>query len=193
MDEEYKKDISVKESMSEHVRSACYVVCTPGAKDDRLKEMLTDTEKVIVGLNLEMGYNLEEFFPLNDIILPDLKYLKLRSCDGKILKNLSSHAPNLEILDMSNTNLFECAALAYLSSISSLRVLDISKIPFSPEIPEIISNLLEQNKELSVYIQSFKKRYPKQDLSMLPDYSKVLQVTPNKYIFSSNEVNTIIY
>ena len=193
MEEEHKKDIVAKESLNEKIRRACHVVCTPGAKDDKLKEILTCSEKVIVGLNLEMGYNLKEFFPLTDIILPDLKYLKLRSCDKKILKGLSIHAPNLEILDISNTNLFECDALAYLSSISSLRILDISKIPFSSEIPEIIGDLLSKNRELMLYIHSFKKRYPKQDMSMVPDYSKNSQVTPNTYTFSSNKINTIIY
>jgi hypothetical protein len=193
MEEEQKKDIIEKVSLNEKIRSACHIVCTPGAKDEKLKEILTYPEKVIVGLNLEMGYNLKDFFPLTDIIMTDLKYLKLRFCDKNVLKCLSIHAPNLEILDISNTNLFDCDALSCLSSLASLRVLDISKIPFSADIPEIICDLLHNNKGLMVYIQSFKKRYPKQDLSMLPDYSKVPQVTPNKYVFSSNKVNTIIY
>lgn len=192
MDEEFNGEEASKK------KSFYHVVCTPSAQDDKLKEILTDPEKVIVGLNLEMGRNLNNSFLLYQPSLSYLKYLRLNFCDEKILSTLSKKFPQLEILDISGINLLELESLKHLNSILSLRVLDISRIHYSTKIPDILDGILSENKDLTLYIKSFRKGNPKQNISEIPDYSKNPQVILDKYNFEkdnvlSNDTKTIIY
>ena len=181
----------VEKKINKESSAAYYVVCTPGAEDNKLREELSDSSKTIVGLNLQMGYNLKDYFPLSQMILHDLQYLKLRAANGNNLKDLPSIAPNLKILDMSSTNFSELESLTYINSMPFLRVLDISDIPFSVKIPEYTNDILSCNKDLKIYIKSLRKKTPKQDMSKLSDCFKHPRVISDPYYFDTKKMEEL--
>lgn len=157
-------------------KDARSLVCTSGAKEYRLKEMLAAKECPVISLNLEKASNLTNVVSLFQEPLPNLHHLKLKFGVDDILKILPKKTPNLRILDLSNTNLLDVTLLSGLNLIPSLQVIDISNIPFQTEILGIIEQLLE-NPNLTIYIDSFKKMYPHQqqaDLSIYKDNPKIV-------------------
>lgn len=148
----------------------CALVCTPGAKDASLREMLQAPDQPVMSLNLEMATNLENAASLFQDPLPNLKCLKVKFSVDDIVKVLPDITPNLIVLDISQGNLLDVTLLSRLGKIPSLRVLDISGIPFHPQISDVIWQLLSDNPALTIYLQLFKKLSPRQEAADLSIY-----------------------
>lgn len=154
-----------------------HLVCTSGAKDNKLKEIINDPEYTIASLDLAKASGLDNPLSLFQDPLPELTYLKLKINVDEIVEVLSEKAPNLEVLDISQTNICDLTLLTKLNTLSSLRVLDISNIHFQTKLPSIVTTLLSENKSLTVYIKSLRKMSPLQermDLSIYKDNPRVV-------------------
>lgn len=166
----------------------CVLVCTPGAKDAPLKEMLRALDQPVISLNLESASNLENPLSLFQDPLPNLKYLKVKYSVDNIVKVLPEITPNLIVLDVSQTNLLDVTLLSRLGQIPSLRVLDISGIPFQPQISDVIWQLLSDNPALTIYLQLFKKLSPRQETADLSIYKGNPRIVLGKTYASSKEL-----
>lgn len=87
------------------------VVCTPGAQDHKLKEIISSSPLRVIGLNLGNASNLIKPSSLFEPPLPDLRYLKAKFKAEEIIKVLPEGAPNLEVLDIEGAKFSDVTLL----------------------------------------------------------------------------------
>lgn len=152
-----------------------HLVCTPGAKDTDINEFMAN--HTVTSLDLTKASNLENPLSIFQNPLPELRHLKMEFGVEKVLKILPDQTQNLEILNITDANIFETTLLTCLNRIPSLKVLDISGIYSNKKIPEILESLLSENKTLVIHINSLRKMSPHQkkiDLSVYKDNCRVI-------------------
>ncbi|MBX9804567.1 MAG: hypothetical protein K2Y18_02295 [Alphaproteobacteria bacterium] len=140
-----------------------HLCCTSGARDSKLKEIISDPEQRIVGLNLTYATGLENPLALFLKPMPDLRFLGMKFDFEELLPDLPEKTPYLEVLDINGADIMDTALLTQLSRISSLRVLDISYIHSCEEMSQILEGLLSSNKNLTICVKFLRKRSPYQN------------------------------
>lgn len=157
------------------------IVCTPGAQNHRLKEIISSSPLPVIGLNLGKASNLIDPPSLFETPLPDLRYLKAKFKVEEIIKVLPAGAPNLEVLDIEGANLSDVTLLTQLSKLTSLKALDISRIHSSEKLSEALEFLLANNDHLRIYVHSLRKFSPTQKPFNFSVYDSNLRVIRKTY------------
>jgi hypothetical protein len=192
------KVIATDQGMEEK-KNNFYLVCTTGAEKKRVREILYESKYDIIGIDLSKASQIENSSSLFEAPMTNIQSLKLKFNIDDFLKILPTKTPNLEILDISGTNISNGSLLNNLNTLSSLRILDISNIHYFEKLPEIIENFLLQNKELTIYISCLRRLFPQQprmDLSIYKDNPRIilntLRTAHSNYISTSHTISELL-